>query len=414
MNSSQVIASRKAHLLPGLAYFYDKPPLFVRGEMQYLYDDSGKRYTDFFAGVSVMNCGHSNPFILERMHHQLENLQHTTQVYLTAPVAELAERIAGVMPIENPISFFVNSGSEANEGALLLARHFTGRPGLLALTGGLHGRTYLTMAVTHIPMWRADPFPPQDVAFIENAPDEAGARRSLAALKALLEKEPGRYAALIAEIIQGNAGIVTPPAFYFRELHAILKRHGVLFIADEIQTGFGRTGTMFACEKYGVVPDIITYAKALGNGTPIGGFSASREIGGAFTKPTASTLGGNPVSATAALAVLDYIKREDLCAKAESLGEILRGALLELQKKHPVIREVRGAGLMLGAELRSGEGEPLPQKVDAVLEAMKDRGFIIGKNGLHRNVLAFQPPLVINETDIREMIEALDGVLKTD
>lgn len=404
-NYDEILELRKEYLMPCLGYFYKEPPVFERGEMQYLYDNKGKKYLDFFAGVSVMNCGHSNPYILDKVINQLTKLQHVTQVYLTSPIVELAKRLSQVLPGDINNSFFCNSGSEANEGAMLLARIYTGKRKFIALKNSLHGRTYLTMSATDIPMWRADPYLTDDIYFISHSPENV-----LEELELVLSQD-NDIAAFICEPIQGNGGIITPPDWYFKEITKILKKYGVLFICDEVQTGFARSGSMFAIEEYGVVPDIMTMSKALGNGIPIAAFSAAREIAAAFTSPSASTLGGNPVSCASALGVLDYIKEHDLCERSKTLGSILFEKLSGLKEKYNIISEVRGKGLMLGAELIDESGQPAPAKTDAILEQLKEDGIILGKNGLYRNVLAFQPPLVITEEDINFLIERLDWAL---
>lgn len=418
-----ILEKRSKYFYPTTSHFYRNPPQLVRGDMQYLYGHDGKRYIDFFAGVSVVASGHCNPEIVERTMEQLKALQHTCTIYLTQPNVDLAERLAEVLPGDLCRTFFVNSGSEANEGALLLARLHTGRKGFIALEQGLHGRTYLTMSVTGLQMWRSDPQLPrldaaEDVTFIprpyeQGMSADAAARRSLKALKAVLEEKGGDIAAMIVEPIQGNAGIIVPPDWYFPEVKAVLEQYGVLLIADEIQTGFGRTGRMFAMDRWGVTPDIITMAKALGSGVPVAAFASNDAIATSFTRPSASTFGGNPVSSATALAVLDYIEANRLPERAECLGGLLRAGLEELAARYPrVLSEVRGAGLMLGAELSAGDTELGARLVDDVLETLKDRGFIIGKNGVGRNVLAFQPPLVITEKDITEMLAALEQALE--
>lgn len=404
-NSEEILSLRKEYLMPCLGYFYKEPPVFVKGEMQYLYDDKGKKYLDFFAGVSVMNCGHSNPYILDKVIKQLSSLQHVTQVYLTSPIVELAKKLSDVLPGNLNNSFFCMSGSEANEGAMLLARIYTGKRKFIALQNSLHGRTYLTMSATNIPMWRADPYLTEDIYFISHSPDHI-----LEELEQLL-KQDNDIAGFICEPIQGNGGIITPPDWYFKEITKLLKQYGVLFICDEVQTGFARSGSMFAIEEYEVVPDIMTMSKALGNGIPIAAFSTTKEIAERFTSPSASTLGGNPVSCASAIGVLEYIKDQDLCEKSKKLGSILYDKLTKLKEKHPIITEIRGKGLMLGAELKSDAGQPVPNKTDEVLEQLKEDGIILGKNGLHRNVLAFQPPLVITEEDINFLVEKLDNAL---
>ncbi|MDF2802248.1 MAG: aminotransferase class [Anaerocolumna sp.] len=404
-NSEEILDLRKEYLMPCLGYFYKEPPVFVKGEMQYLYDDKGKKYLDFFAGVSVMNCGHSNPYILEKVIKQLSNLQHVTQVYLTSPIVELAKKLSEVLPGELSNSFFCMSGSEANEGAMLLARIYTGKRKFIALHNSLHGRTYLTMSATNIPMWRADPYLTEDIYFISQSPESI-----LEELEQIL-KQDNDIAGFICEPIQGNGGIITPPDWYFKEITKLLKKYGVLFICDEVQTGFARSGSMFAIEEYGVVPDIMTMSKALGNGIPIAAFSTTKEIAASFTSPSASTLGGNPVSCASAIGVLEYIKDHDLCERSKKLGSILYDKLMLLKEKYSIISDIRGKGLMLGAELRDELGQPAPSKTDEVLEQLKEEGVILGKNGLYRNVLAFQPPLVITEEDIDFLIEKLDRAL---
>ena len=415
-----IIAKKQAYIMPCLGHFYERPPQFVRGEMQYLYDHQGKKYLDCFAGVSVINCGHCNPEITAKICQQVNTLQHVCNIYLTENFVNLAERLAKITPGSLCKSFFCSTGSEANEGALLLAVLYRKSSEYIALRGGLHGRTKLGMSVTGIGMWRTDPNPVGGVHFAPNpycyrCPlkkqfpqcDLACADEVETIIKTATS---GRPAALIAEAIQGNAGIVTPPAGYFKRLKEILDAYGALLIIDEVQTGFARTGKMFAIENYGVAPQIMTMAKALGNGTPISAFIAEKEIADIYVKPGASTLGGNPVSSAAALAVLDYIERERLAEKARERGEQLVKGLEEISKRHPVIGDIRG--LMIGAEFVRPGKIPADKELDITLEKMKDRGFIIGKNGLYRNVMAFQPPLVISTGDINNLLNSLEDVLK--
>lgn len=419
LSPEEIIDMKKRYFFPNSMHFYRRPPHLVRGSMQYLYDSEGRRYADFFAGVTVVNCGHCNPEINAAVASQLDALEHTSIIYLTENMVRLAERLAGKLPGDISRSFFCCSGSEANEGALLLARMRTGRKGFLAFERGLHGRTALTMGVTGLPMWRIDPFPDPGVSFARSfyAADgdaEAAARASLASVDAILSERGGDIAACIAEPIQGNGGIVVPPRWFFRELKERLSARGILLILDEVQTGFCRAGTFFASEYFGVVPDVLTCAKALGNGLPIGAFSATEAVAAAFDKPSASTLGGNPVSCAAGLAVLDYMDKHRLGERAVRLGSQLRKGLESISRDAPRLRGVRGLGLMLGAELVSEDGAPDPLAADRVLEAMKDRGFIVGKNGLHRNVLAFQPPLVVESEDIESMLENLAEVVRNE
>lgn len=416
-----IIEKKKKYIMPCLAHFYREPRQFVRGSMQYLYDSEGKQYLDCFAGVSVINCGHCNPEINAKVTEQVNTLQHVCNIYLTENFVNLAEKLAEVTPGSLQKSFFCSTGTEANEGAALLAQIYTGRNEFIALRNGLHGRTKLTMSLTGIGMWRTDPNPVGGINFAPNpycyrCPlgkkyPECDLACANAVEDIIKTATSGQPAAFIAESIQGNAGIVVPPKGYFKRVKEILSHYGALFIDDEVQTGFARTGKMFAIENFDVVPDIMSMAKALGNGAPISAFISTAEIADTYTRPGASTLGGNPVSSTAGLAVLEYIEEHKLMENANARGEQLRKGLKDLQQKHPIIGDIRGLGLMDGAEFVKPDGSPAPEELDKVLEAMKDRGFIIGKNGIGRNVMAFQPPLVITEEDINEVLNALDMVL---
>lgn len=416
-----IIQKKKDYIMPCLGHFYQEPMQLVRGSMQYLYDSTGKQYLDCFAGVSVINCGHCNPAITDRICEQVKTLQHVCNIYLTDPFVRLAERLAEVTPGDLKKSFFCSTGTEANEGAALLATVATDNSEFISLRNGLHGRTKLTMSMTGISMWRTDPNPVGGINFAPNAycyrcplgkrPGECDYACANAIEDIIKTNTSGRVAAMIAEPIQGNAGIVTPPAGYFKRVKEILDQYGILLIIDEVQTGFGRTGKMFAIENYGISPDIMTMAKALGNGTPISAFIATEKVANTYTKPGASTLGGNPVSSTAALATLDYLIDNDLPGNARARGAQLKAGLSELQKKYPIIGDIRGIGLMVGAELVHSDKSPAAEEVDFILEEMKNRGFIVGKNGVARNVLAFQPPLVITEQNINDLLDALDIVL---
>ena len=416
-----ILEKKKKYIMPCLAHFYKEPRQFVKGEMQYLYDSEGRKYLDCFAGVSVINCGHCNPEINARVVEQVQSLQHVCNIYLTENFVNLAEKLAEVTPGDLQKTFFCSTGTEANEGALLLASIYTGRDEFIALRNGLHGRTKLTMSLTGIQMWRTDPHPCGGIHFAPNAYcyrcplgkkfPECDYACADAVEDLIKTATSGRPAALIAEAIQGNAGIVTPPKGYFKRVKEILESHDALLIIDEVQTGFARTGKMFAIENFDVVPDIMSMAKALGNGAPISAFTASAKIADTYTKPGASTLGGNPVSSMAGIGVLDYIKEHNLMENALERGQQLYDGLAELQKKHPIIGDIRGLGLMRGAEFVHTDKSPAAEELDRVLEAMKGRCFIIGKNGVAMNVMAFQPPLVITAADIDNVLNNLEDVL---
>lgn len=413
----EIKVKRASYFYPCTQHFYLRPPQIVRGSMQYLYDDQGKEYTDFFAGVSVVSCGHCNTAITNATMDQLQKLQHTSPIYLTQPNVDLAERLAEVLPGSLRRTFFVNSGTEANEGALLLARMHTGRKGFISLEHSLHGRSNLTMSVTGLRMWRTDPFLDEEVYFIPrpygtDISHADATQESLKVLDQVLEAKGDTIAAFIVEPIQGNGGIIVPPDGYLKEVKKRLDKYDVLMIADEIQTGFGRTGKMFAIEHFDVVPDIISMAKALGNGVPIAAFATTDLIAASLNRPSASTFGGNPVSSVTGMAVLNYIREENLMDHSKTLGDSLKQGIEQLMNRHSnLISDVRGKGLMVGVELMASHPERGAILVDHVLEEMKDRGFLIGKNGVNRNVLAFQPPLVIQYEDVQNMLKELEQVI---
>lgn len=411
-----ILKKRKEYFYPATICFYKNPPQIVSGSMQYLFDHTGWKYVDFYAGVSAMNCGHSNPDILKGVIAQLNNIQHTSTLYLTQPMVDLAEKLSSVLPGDIKRTFFCVTGSEANEGAMALARLHTNKTGFIALKGGLHGRTHLTLSVTGIPMWRLDDnLVKENIFFIdrpysEDLSYEEAMEKSLNQLETVLKEHGNSIAAMIAEPIQGNGGIIMYHHDYFQRAKALLEKYKVLLIIDEVQTGYARTGKMFCIENYDVVPDIIVTAKALGNGIPISTFSTTDKIAESFNKASASTFGGNPVAAQSALGVLEYIDKYNLVQRSGELGKYLKQKLEQLSS--PYIKEIRGCGLMLGIQLQAIDSIHTSAEItDEVLEEMKDLGFLIGKNGLGRDVMAFQPPLVITKEDIDSMISNLEKVL---
>jgi 4-aminobutyrate aminotransferase-like enzyme len=403
--AQRLLAAKRDFLVPCVYHFYQRPPVLVRGEGAYLFDADGRRYLDCYSGVTVLNAGHSNPEILDAAVDQLRRLQHTTTIYLTEPMLDLARTLAELAPGGLRRSFFCASGSEANEGALLLAALATGRKECAYLTDGLHGRTKWAMSVTGLDLWRTDPDP------LVTAHAVPGPRHpeSLSALERLLRR--GTVAAVIAEPIQGNGGIIIPPDHYWPELRRLCSRHGTLLIADEVQTAWNRSGRWFAVEHWQVVPDVVTVAKALGNGFPIAAYITTDEVAAHYTRPGAATFGGNLVSCRAALATLAFHQRQHLGERSAALGARLLGRLRALQGRHAEVAEVRGRGLMIGVELRDRAGNPAAARTDAVLERLKDDGFLVGKTGPGRNVLTLLPPLVVSEEALDTLVEALNHAL---
>jgi 4-aminobutyrate aminotransferase/4-aminobutyrate aminotransferase/(S)-3-amino-2-methylpropionate transaminase len=405
--TEELLAEKRRFLVPCVYHFYKNPPVLVRGEGAYLFDAGGRRYLDGFCGVSVVNAGHCNPEITEAAIAQMRTLQHTTTIYLTEPMLALARRIAELAPGELCRSFFCPSGSDANEAALLLATLHTGRRECVYLRDGLHGRTKWAMSVTGLDMWRTDPNPLVTAHAIPGPRDP----ESLAALEVLLRQ--GTIAAVIAEPVQGNGGIIVPADRYWPRLRQLCSRYETLLVADEIQTAWNRTGRWFAVDHWGVVPDIVTVAKALGNGLPIAACVTTEAIAASHTRPGASTFGGNLVCCQAALATLAYHEKHQLGRRSAELGAHLVAQLRDVQSRRGVIAEVRGLGLMIGVELRDGSGHPAAGLLDVVLERLKDAGFLLGKTGAGRNVLTIMPPLIVERDDLDLLADAIDRALAT-
>jgi 4-aminobutyrate aminotransferase-like enzyme len=417
VSAEELLAAKARYLLPCVYHFYQRPPVIVAGKGAYLFDREGKRYLDCYSGVTVMNAGHGNPMVLSAVREQLERLQHTTTIYLTEPMYQLAERLAWLAPGPLQRTFFCASGSEANEAAMLLASLATGRRKFLALQDALHGRTKWAMSATGLSMWRTDDHLVADVHFVPHpcchrCPLEKRHPECDIACAEVLERrieEVGadRIAALIAEPIQGNGGIVVPPAGYWQRVREICDRHGILLIFDEVQTAMNRTGRWFACEHWETTPDIITMAKALGNGLPIAAMITNDTIASAYTRPGASTFGANPVSCAAALATIAFHQEESLGAKSAETGDRLRAGLASVAEKSPYFDHVRGKGLMIGIDVVDATGAPDAQRCDDYLESLKDAGFLVGKTGAHRNVLTFMPPLILTARQAVEITEVV-------
>ena len=397
----ELLRLKREYLVPCVYHFYKNPPQIVAGEGCYLFDHAGRKYLDCYSGVTVMSAGHCVDEIIEPAIAQIRTLQHTTSIYLTEPVLRLAEALATVTPPGLKRSFFCASGTEAVEGALLLAALHTKRDVVIAMANGLHGRTRWAMNVTGLAMWRTDPFPMSGVIHAEFG--------NLAALEAALRNFAGRVAAVIGEPIQGNAGIVVPPDNFWPGVRRLCDEHGALLVLDEIQTGFNRTGRWFACEHWGVRPDVMAISKAMGNGFPIAAFLTTDAIAASYTRPSASTYGGNPVSAAAALAVIEFQKRHGLTARAARTGKVLRAKLAKVARRHAShLRPPHGLGLMVGMAVTNSDGEPSAEQCDLYLERLKDAGVLAGKTGPNRNVLTFMPPLTIDEDDVEKLIHAME------
>jgi 4-aminobutyrate aminotransferase-like enzyme len=418
-------AARKArYLMDCQRTYYPDPLTLVSGSGAYVTDDAGRSYLDFFAGIAVLLVGHSHPAVNRAVHEQIDELTHTSTLYLNEPMLELAERIVESSPPGLDKVFFGNSGTEANEVAAALARHFTGSKQFITLDHAYHGRSLWTIGVSGLSAYRNFGAEPANVAFAPNAYcyrcplqltyPSCGIACAKAIEDVIKTQTSGAVAAFYAETIQGVGGIVTPPPEYYGLVKEILDRHGILFIADEVQTAWGRLGrNMFGISDWGVTPDIVTSAKGLGNGYPISIVVARREVADAYKGPHINTFGGNPVSARAALATLEVVEEEGLAANAQRMGDRLMQGLRALAAQRLLIGDVRGRGLMIGVELVRDRvtKEPAGDATEAVVNACRDAGLLVGRGGAFGNVIRIQPPLIISATQVDDALAMFDTAL---
>ncbi len=411
----------RASLFPSVALFYDEPIELRRGERQYLYDGAGKQYLDFFGGIATVSSGHAIPEINDPIKAQLDRVSHTSTLFLIRSQIELAERIKGMTPPKLEKVFFTNSGTEANETAFLVATLARNSNELVALRHSYHGRSFATINASGQTPWRSSTLSPLHVHYVGNpycyrCPWEktypsCGLLCARDVDAVIRTTTSGRPAAFVAEPIQGVGGFVTPPPEYFQEVKAILDCHGVPFVCDEVQTAWGRLGAAdWGFQAYGVEPDVVVFAKGLANGIPIGGLIATDELAGAIRSLSLSTFGGNPIATTAALANLNYIATNNLRENARRVGSYLMERLWGLAERHDAIGDVRGMGLLVAVELVHDRlsKEPAPDLALRLLDAAKERGLIVGKGGLHGNVLRLCPPLIVTETDVDAAVDVLD------
>jgi 4-aminobutyrate aminotransferase len=419
------IVEKYRQYLYGLNPYYKDPLPFARGEGKWLFDVEGKRYLDFFGGIVTVGLGHCHPKVVAAIEKQLRTLQHVSTLFPTIPIVELAEKLASIFPGEKPAKcFFTNSGTEAIETAVVTARVHTQRTEIVALRYGYHGRSMLSMSLTAQGPWRLGGV--QDPA-VRHArapycyrcplglkPENCGTACAEDVEDVIKTTTSGRPAAFIAEPIMGVGGFITPPREYFGIVADIVRRYEGLYIADEVQTGWGRTGgKWFGIEQYGVKPDLIVAAKSLGNGHPVGATVVRSAVADSFKGLTIATFGGNPVTMAACKAVVDVIEGERLMDNAANVGAHFRKRLEGLQQKHKAIGDVRGMGLMQGVELVKDRQtkEPAPETAVAVLEAARDNGLIIGKGGIYGNVLRISPALNVTTEDADQASDLLDRAL---
>ena len=419
--SEEVVRKHREYIWPAVANFYEHPLVADRARMQYVWDLEGRKYLDFFGGILTISVGHTNPKVTTKIKAQVDRLQHISTLYPNEPMVDLAEKIAQIAPGKLQKSFFSNSGTEANEAALLLARMATGSFDIIGLRHGYSGASALARSVTGQSPWRAGGVVSVGVAHAINPycyrcpldlkyPD-CGVACAKDVENLIQTATSGHIAAFMAEPIQGVGGFITPPPEYFKIVFNTVKKYGGLFISDEVQTGFGRTGKhWFGIEHWEVVPDVITCAKGMGNGVPVGATVTTSELAGSYRGMTISTFGGNPVTSVAARATIEVIEEENLRENAASVGDYFREKLEELQEKHSLIGEVRGKGLMQGIELVKDRGtkEPAPEATTLLLERTRENGLLIGKGGLYGNVVRLSPMLNISKADVDEAVRMLD------
>jgi 4-aminobutyrate aminotransferase-like enzyme len=419
MKKQEIIDKHAEFLFPCVATYYDEPLVVDHAKGCYVYDIEGKEYLDFYGGIVTVSVGHCHPKVTDAIQKQSAKLQHISTLYPNEPHVRLAEKLAQITPGKLQKSFFTNSGTEANETAVLTAQLHTKCQDVIALRHSYSGRSHLAMSLTAHAAWRLTPTPTPGVHHIPNAycyRCPFGLTYPSCDLKCAKDLEEaiqtvtsGRLAAFIAEPIQGIGGLITPPKEYFSEIVAIVRKYGGLFICDEVQTAWGRTGgKMFGIEQWGVEPDIMTFAKGMANGAPIGATIATPEVADSMKGMSISTFGGNPVSSAAALATIEVIEEENLVENARVMGRRLRDGLEELRKKYSVIGDVRGMGLMQGLELVGENKRPAPDAVKRLFESTKANGLLIGRGGLAGNVIRIAPALNVTGGQVDDALKILD------
>ena len=421
----EVLAMRKQFLSPAIFHYYKNPIMIVEGKAQYLFDNNGRRYLDGFGGIVTVSVGHCHPEVTKAAIEQQETIVHTTTIYLNPQVALYAKELAAKMPGDLKVCYFVNSGSEANDLAITMARAATGNYDVIALRNAYHGGSPGAMALTSHHTWKFNVphgFGVQHTVMPDtyrgqfDASDPDAGRKYALDVKSLIQfGTSGQVGAFIAESIQGVGGTVVLPNGYLKNAYEHVRAAGGLCIADEVQAGFGRTGTHFwGFETQGVTPDIVTMAKGIGNGCPLAAVVTTPAIAKSIANRIHfNTFGGNPVSCAQGRAVLRVIEREGLQANCLKIGAQLKAGFAKLAEKHSLIGEVRGMGLMLGIEMVKDRTtkEPAKEECAAVFEKCKDLGLLIGKGGLFGNTLRIKPPMCINSADADFIIGVLDQAL---
>lgn len=414
-----------AVMFPAIHPYYGEHPIAVdRAKDQYLWDVEGNKYLDFFGGVLTVSIGHCNDYVTERIIEQAKLAQHTSTLYINELMVRTAEKIIELAPGNLGKVYFTNSGSEANETAILAARMYTGNNDIIALRHAYSGRTMTAMSVTAHGNWRLGSVVDPHIKHVRNpytyrAPLGLSAEEVVELCvqdveETLATTTNGNIAAFMAEPIQGVGGFITPPPEYFQRVIPLIREAGGVFIADEVQTGWGRTGhKWFGIEHWGVEPDIMTFAKGMANGSPIGCTIATPEIAEAMQGATFSTFGGNPLTMAAALATIEYIEQNNLLQNVADRGAEMRSRLNMMQEKHDFIGDVRGMGLMLAMEFVTDPESKTPDvsRANALMDATRERGLLLGKGGLHGNVMRIAPHLNVTKEDVQIGCDIIESAL---
>ena len=427
MTSSHAeLLKRHQKVLPSwMALYYAEPLELVRGEGRHVFDAAGNSYLDFFGGILTTSTGYNVPEVVDAIREQAGKMLHSSTLYLIRPMIELAERIADLSTIPDAKVFFVSSGTEAVEAALLLACTLRSSNQVLALRNSYHGRSFTAMSVTGNRAWSSSSLSPLNVSYVHSGnrlrspfgdlSDADFIATCARDLREVIETTTsGNVACMIAEPIQGVGGFVVPPDGFFAAMKAVLDEYGIQFIADEVQTGWGRTGEHFwGFQAHDIRPDLLTFAKGLGNGLAIGGVVGRGEMVDSVRANSISTFGGNPLSTAGALANLEYILSHDLQSNALRVGNHFREQLAARVGTLPVVGEIRGKGLMIGVELVDpGTLNPSAKAAQLVLEECRRRGLLIGKGGLYNNVLRIAPPMTVTMDEANSAVESLAEAIK--
>ncbi|WP_369147421.1 aspartate aminotransferase family protein [Streptomyces sp. R44] len=425
---TSLYARHKAVIPDWVALYYRDPLEITHGEGRHVWDAEGRRYLDFFGGILTTMTAHALPEVTKAVSEQAGRIIHSSTLYLNRPMVELAERVAGLSGIPDARVFFTTSGTEANDAALLLATAYTGSNQILAMRNSYHGRSFSTVGITGNRTWSTTSLSPLQALYVYGGvrtrgpyaglTDERFTEACVADLEDMLGQTRSGVAALIAEPIQGVGGFTSPPDGLYAAFRRVLDRHGILWISDEVQTGWGRTGDHFwGWQAHGQAgpPDILTFAKGIGNGMSIGGVVARAEIMNCLDANSISTFGGSPITMAAGLANLAYLLEHDLQGNARRVGGLLIERVRAAAVGVAAVREVRGRGLMIGIELTEpGTDRANPDAAGAVLEAARENGLLIGKGGGHNtSTLRIAPPLSLTVSEAEEGAAILEQALRS-